>query len=159
MRIVGEAGRDSAHRRRVLCLCVCGKEFVADAWKVNNGWTKSCGCLKSKVVSALRFKHGQSRPHTPEYMAWSLMKNRCLNPNDDRYDRYGGRGISVYQEWIDSFESFFSFMGKRPTAKHSLDRYPNNDGNYEPGNVRWATAIEQRRNQARYIERHKNDHV
>lgn len=157
MKIIGEAGRDSAHRRRVLCLCVCGKEFAADAWKVNKGWTKSCGCLKPGMLRAARTTHGQSRPHTPEYRAWSLMKNRCLNPNDKRYDRYGGRGIKVHPEWIESFEAFYAFMGKRP-SNHSLDRYPDNDGNYEPGNVRWATAIEQRRNQTRYLERHTNAH-
>jgi hypothetical protein len=155
MKIIGEAGRDSAHRRRVLCLCVCGNEFAADAWKVNNGWTKSCGCLKPGIISAARTTHGQARPQTGEYRSWYLMKNRCLNPKDKRYDRYGGRGIAVHPEWLNSFEAFFAYMGKRPTAKHSIDRYPNYDGNYEPGNVRWATPVEQRRNQERY----KNDHA
>jgi hypothetical protein len=75
------------------------------------------------------------------------MKKRCLDRDYRRFDRYGGRGITVCPEWIDSFESFLSDMGPRPSPDHSLDRR-DNDGNYEPGNCRWATLKEQRRNTA-----------
>jgi hypothetical protein len=70
------------------------------------------------------------------------MRQRCINPQRDSFHRYGGRGISVCQRW-DSFDLFFADMGPRPSSKHSIDRYPNNDGNYEPSNCRWATQIEQ----------------
>lgn len=81
-----------------------------------------------------------------EYRAWAGMKVRCLNPNFKDWHLYGGRGIRVCDKWRDSFESFYGDVGPRPSAVHSLDRYPNGDGNYEPGNVRWATRKQQARN-------------
>jgi len=80
-----------------------------------------------------------------EYQAWRNMRERCFNSNHPRFHRYGGRGITIASRWND-FNQFLSDVGPRPSPKHSLDRYPNNDGNYEPGNVRWATAKEQMRN-------------
>ena len=77
------------------------------------------------------------RVKQPEYKSWLAMKQRCLNPNHMAYKRYGDRGITVYKEWIDSFDAFYEYMGKRPDRSYSLDRI-DNDGNYEPGNVRWA---------------------
>jgi hypothetical protein len=74
------------------------------------------------------------------------MKDRCYRTTARYYEDYGGRGISVFPEWIDSFSAFLTHVGKRPSPRHSLDRYPNNDGNYEPGNVRWATKAEQAAN-------------
>ena len=71
------------------------------------------------------------------------MIQRCCNPSNNAYHYYGGRGITVCEQWRDSFETFLADVGLRPSNQHSLDRYPNNDGNYEPGNVRWATRMEQ----------------
>jgi hypothetical protein len=88
-------------------------------------------------------KHGMHG--TPEYRSWQGAKQRCLNPEDDHYPSYGGRGIQICEEWRDDFTAFFAHMGHRPTILHSLDRI-NVDGNYEPGNCRWATASEQQRN-------------
>lgn len=89
--------------------------------------------------------HGLSR-RIPEYRAWINMKSRCYNPETPGFDRYGGRGISVCDQWRDNFEAFYRDVGQRPTAQHSLDRWPNPDGNYAPDNVRWATRVEQTRN-------------
>lgn len=91
---------------------------------------------------------------TPTYRAWQGMRNRCSNPDYEHYDRYGGRGIAVCQKWADSFEEFLADVGERPGGGYSLDRYPNNDGDYEPGNVRWATKAQQVRNRAvsQYVE-------
>lgn len=90
--------------------------------------------------------HGQSR--TPEFRAWWDMRQRCLNPNVASYANYGGRGIRVCDRWND-FSAFRADMGCRPSPAHSLDRI-DNDGNYEPGNCRWATRSEQQRNKRAY---------
>ena len=86
---------------------------------------------------------------TPEYNAWRAMIKRCTNPRSQKWHVYGGRGITVCEEWRHNSKAFLEYMGPRPSPKHSLDRYPNNDGNYEPGNVRWATQREQTRNTRR----------
>ena len=96
-------------------------------------------------------KHGMYL--SPIYKIWTQMIQRCHNPNSTAYQGYGARGIAVCQRWRDSFEAFLSDIGPRPSSGHSIDRYPNNDGNYEPGNVRWATPRQQlcnRRNNRRY---------
>lgn len=89
-------------------------------------------------------KHGLSR--SPEHCAWIRMKGRCYNPKNHGYKWYGGRGIKVCDRWINSFEAFLADMGPRPSKKHSLDRFPDVNGNYEPKNCRWATSREQQMN-------------
>lgn len=88
-------------------------------------------------------KHGMYG--TPEYKSWSEMKQRCLNPKMAAYDDYGGRGITIYGPWIDSFTEFYKYVGPRPAPGYTLDRI-NNNGNYEPGNVRWASKATQAAN-------------
>lgn len=94
-------------------------------------------------------KHGQagkndgSRKRSKVYGAWEAMKSRCYNHNFHYFWRYGGRGIKVCEEWKNDFAAFYKYIGDPPSPQHTLDRYPNRDGNYEPGNVRWATPLEQ----------------
>lgn len=93
-------------------------------------------------------KHGHSWKEgapSPEYRAWANMKHRCCNPAANGFSNYGGRGITVCERWVESFEAFLADMGPRPSPKYSLDRI-DNAGNYEPQNCRWATATEQSRN-------------
>jgi hypothetical protein len=91
--------------------------------------------------------HGHARKgkQTGTYLSWKEMKKRCANPNQKYWKNYGGRGIRVCDRWLNSFENFLADMGERPEGT-SIDRYPNNDGNYEPGNCRWATRKQQRAN-------------
>lgn len=131
-------------RARWKCLCECGKECVVDGTKLRTGHTQSCGCYQIDKMIALKTTHQSI--HLPEYHAWSAMNQRCTNENYEHYASYGGRGISVCERWRDSFENFYADMGPRPSRKHSLDRYPNQNGNYEPDNCRWATVKEQSRN-------------
>lgn len=88
--------------------------------------------------------HGMSG--SPEFKSWHGMLQRCYNETDREFKRYGGRGISVCPRWKESFQNFFDDMGAKPSKGMSIDRYPNNDGNYEPGNCRWATPLQQAQN-------------
>lgn len=90
-------------------------------------------------------KHGMHK--SPENIAWRHMKDRCSNPKSQRFDRYGGRGISVCERWANSFEAFYEDLGPRPSSEHSIERI-DNDGNYEPGNVIWALREQQENNKS-----------
>lgn len=130
-------------RRYWWCACSCGNEKWIGADKLAGRVTVSCGCVRREVVSASFRKHGQSR-RTPEYRAWAAMKQRCFNEGGPAYKNWGGRGIKVCDEWLNSFEQFFADMGRRP-AGTSLER-ENNDGDYSPGNCKWGTRTEQSQN-------------
>lgn len=123
-----------------LCQCECGNTKHVSWQNLNTGNTTSCGC---------RLHAGKHRMcKRPEYHIWQGIIYRCENHNAREYKHYGGRGITICASWRNSFESFLNDVGPRPSADHSIDRI-DNDGHYEPGNVRWATTIEQLRNQRR----------
>ena len=97
--------------------------------------------------------HGEgSKLHgtTPEYRAWGNMKDRCYNLHHPAYYLYGGRGVIVCEAWLNNYIQFLTDVGRRPSPNHSIDRYPNKTGNYEPGNVRWATKYEQTHNRRKF---------
>ena len=123
-----------------LCRCDCGKEKVIRGDGLHRGDYVSCGCKKIAQLT----EHGATG--TPEHKAWCNMVERCHTTTHRNYAEYGGRGISVCLEWRSNFQDFIKYVGLRPSPRHSIDRYPNNNGNYEPGNVRWATSKQQQRN-------------
>ena len=123
--------------------CDCGTISIRGIAVLRNGSSRSCGCWRKELWSQAVTKHGGT--YTPEFRIWQHMKDRCHNPNNTGYQNYGARGISVDERWRHNFENFLADLGRRPSAKHSLDRI-DNDGNYEPGNCRWATHKEQKRN-------------
>lgn len=128
------------------CVCSrCGRSGKVQA--------RATGGLRKAVTPKCCAGHGHARHNngakaTPEYSSWLAMKNRCLNPNAQDRKLYSGRGIRICDRWIESFENFLADMSLRPPGT-SLDRFPNSDGNYEPGNCRWATAQQQARNTSR----------
>lgn len=130
-----------------LCQCDCGATRSIPTSNLTTGKTKSCGCWRLEVLSA-RATHGARRHglETKEYTIWTNIRSRCFNKRHKQYADYGGRGIRVCQRWRESFAAFFADMGECPSSLYSLDRFPDNDGNYEPGNCRWATVKEQGRN-------------
>lgn len=141
--------RDAAGCAFWVCACDCGSRCEALSKDLRSGHKASCGCLKSEQGRRAAKTHGATSHQTRsgEYRSWSSMRTRCTNPNYHYWHRYGGRGITVCDEWAQSFERFLADMGPRPPGT-SLDRFPNNDGNYEPGNCRWATRSEQRANRS-----------
>jgi hypothetical protein len=139
-----------------ICQCDCGERKITRSRLLLSGKTRSCGCWRkeaAKKLLPLNITHGDARKHRRiEYKTWGSMIQRCTNPHDSSYPRYGGRGIKVCSEWLKSYEQFRKDMGRKPKpySFYSLDRLDNN-GNYEPGNCRWATVLQQANNKRNTI--------
>jgi hypothetical protein len=119
-----------------LCRCLCGTVKPVERRYLLDGRSPSCGCLRREKAR----KHGMYK--SAEYQSYKDARKRCTSPRRKEYKHYGGRGIQFLYK---SFEEFIADVGLRPTPNHSIDRI-DNDGHYEPGNVRWATPSEQRKN-------------
>lgn len=133
------------------CRCDCGNIKSVRINNLNSGDIKSCGCLYREKES--KYEKGIEIFKTTEYYIYSAMKDRCYNDKNINFTNYGGRGITVCDRWLNSFQNFYDDMGERPSKKHSLDRI-NNDLGYSKENCRWATQEEQMNNTRKnvYIE-------
>lgn len=143
---LGPVGYNNFGRLLWLCQCDCGKTTVPHGESLRSGVTQSCGCLNSERTKRANTRHGLRKHRL--YRIWYAIIERCTNPNNKGWKNYGQRGICVCDEWRKDFKAFFDHVVSLPNygeKGYSIDRI-NNDGNYEPGNVKWSTAKEQRNN-------------
>ncbi len=157
--VLGEA-QDRQRHRVYLVRCDCGTEKTVRQSHVLEGLIQSCGCFRRETSRASlqhQLTHGEAvrSGRSTTYKTWRSMMARCNNPHHIGYPNYGGRGISVCPEWRASYVAFRDHVGERPDG-HTIDRI-NVNGNYEPGNVRWATTSEQMRNRRPFA--HHNQHT
>jgi len=140
--VLREAPR-RGEKRYLVCVCRCGAIRSVQLGCLKNGSSKSCGCLSRELSAKRELKHGAFG--LAEFNSWAGMISRCTNKDSPSYSDYGGRGITVSSRWAESFWAFLEDVGRRPSMQHTLGRI-DNDGGYEPGNVRWETSYQQARN-------------
>lgn len=151
--VVKEVERKNAPGRQVFCQCECGKKKIVSFRDLKRGNVKSCGCLKNYSTENNENFHNMS--NTRLYAIWSDMKHRCLNENNIRYKRYGGRGISVCEEWLE-FKNFYEWAKSSGYKDElTLDRVDNNKG-YSPRNCKWSTQKEQAWNRSTTFKVERN---
>ena len=133
-----------------LCLCDCGNKIVVGNGHLRNGHTKSCGCLSRENIINRSYKHGNAKRsiRTRLYGIWAGIKVRCYNTKSIRYDRYGGRGIMVCDEWKNDFAVFRDWAVANGYKDNLQIERVNNDGNYEPANCQWSDVVTQARNRS-----------
>jgi hypothetical protein len=141
------AGKSASNKTMWTCACLgCGVTKDIDGYHLTKERSKSCRRCSAQALSHIHRTHGETG--SVVYIRWQAMKTRCTNPKAKSWKDHGGRGIRVCEEWMNDFVAFRDHIGPMPTPLHTVDRI-NNDGNYEPGNVRWATQSEQMNNTRR----------
>lgn len=144
IRYGGMVGHNSFWR----CVCDCGQEIDVSSYKLRTGHTQSCGCLHGEMLAKRNMKHGLTSDRL--YSVYASMKNRCYNKSNSEYHCYGGRGIKVCDEWLDDFQSFYTwalesgYKTDAPRGEYTLDRI-DNDSDYSPSNCRWISICQQNR--------------
>ena len=149
--VISLSGKNKAGQSVWRCRCSCGNAKAVLGTNLVSGRTSSCGCYKLQRIAESHTTHGHTKNHgkgSATYRSWVAMRRRCHEPGASNYRWYGARGVHICDRWMgtDGFKCFLEDMGESPSAKHSIDRFPDKDGNYEPGNCRWALPAEQSRN-------------
>ena len=144
--LVIDRGTNKGNHTRWNCVCDCGNQCLPHSMSLQSGQTQSCGCLALERIKAANTSHGHTIGHSlsPEFRSWTQMVRRCTEPSFVSYPRYGGRGITVCDRWL-IFVNFLEDVGLRPGNGYTIDRI-DNDGHYQPGNVKWSSVAEQNRN-------------
>ena len=137
--VIRRVGSDKHNCALWECKCTCGATPTVSSNSLRQGRTTSCGCFRAERANSVNTKHGLATRTGVSYLyrAWQNMKARCYNPKSRYYSYYGGRGITVCDEWRNDFQKFAASVGQRPSPEYSLDRIDPN-GDYTPGNTRWA---------------------
>jgi hypothetical protein len=144
--VEGHAGKNARGKHIWVCVCLCGTRREVEGGYLTSGKSRSCGCGQREAVRNSGEKHQtHGKRSAPGYYVWRSLKQRCLNPKSKNYAGYGGRGITVCDRWIGSFEAFYADMGPRPSPQYSIDRVDNN-GPYSADNCIWAVREAQVRN-------------
>ena len=142
--VIADKGYNKSHHKLLLCRCDCGTERIIQEGNLKECRTRSCGCLRKEVSTARSTTHGKS--NTRLFKIWMNIRNRCVRCTASDYKYYGGRGISVCNEWANSFEAFYSWAVSNGYEEHlTIDRIDVN-GNYCPENCRWVTMKVQSQN-------------
>ena len=161
LEVLGFAGKAKNGHSRWLCKCDCGNEATVSYEALRRGDTKSCGCYAAERTGSMSRKHGHSG--TRLHRVWLGMRTRCGNPNRRGFENYGGRGITVCDEWLNDFQTFYDWAMANgydeaaPRGQCTLDRV-DNDGNYCPENCRWTTAKVQANNRRKCKHLRRNEY-
>lgn len=142
--VLSLVGRTRHRHTTWMCRCDCGQSVTLSRTSFKS--QQSCGCLRREATSmmAVRYHRTHGQTKTREFVAWPSAKSRCTSPTNKNFNNYGGRGITMCDEWLHDFPAFWAHIGPCPSGL-TLDRI-DNDGHYEPGNVRWATHAQQAAN-------------